>query len=892
MGSSKSGLLGSIIEAATSVISMIFPGAGALISGLLGNSRTQEAQEDNALRLNEKSTQRMLPLVYGTRLVGTNDVFIELAEEDNKAYIWIVSALAEGQCAGIVTIPGPREIKNGEDEVVLRVSNIPVLYIDEKIVYDFNDLNRDYNEYKDTPVPGTIPTVNWASQWGTDGGRIGDVVKWWFKDGRETQTVEPHIDQAFPHYDDNLKGICYIVYKIEWREGLFFSVPARTITLIGKTNNPAYALKDYISNNVYGLNMANQIDTQSFDEAAQYCTNVGWRLNYAITTRRKAQDIIDTILYHFRGKLIWYSGKLYLKYSDTRYEVVVGSIGDHEIARGGDGKAMISVSQPGTIDIPNGYCIKYVNPGKNWTVDDIYIGDQNDKTSVVNFLGFIDRGMAIGMAKYLLSRAKNSRVTSVTLRPNTVKYDVHDLINFTSSELESEPGPYRIIETNISNGGIILITLINESDINYTNPESWDNGTLDDVYLPSPYDIPPSIEDINVNEIFQTVDKRTETQAHLSWATQSHTIQGIYPFMGKVEIWVSYDQVEEAKDVTNWLYQGVSYEGNITLARPREGLWIWFRYLAKSSTGLAGFQSSFQYQRYYLVGRTETPPPEVAKFLVSVATLSVSFISELENTDIESGKKVPDIDGYEIRLGNAWHRNSWLDALIFNLSKFSTVTTAGLKSTTDWRAFSRSLGTNGLYGGFAAQADVDTGVFIPDGITNKVEVYNVSYSLCSLNNIQIFNFSTYGPCAKRASDSSLSGKLTSPVFDTNLLVFDPKRVYYLVVHFGYCLGEFTAESTPSSVEISILQSDNLLTWDKKQSNLQFYAGRIYKRYLKLEMTITDGEVGSKFYVGPMAITAKRTIIIEGIKAQERMRERSYIDFARIHVEQPPPPPDE
>jgi len=238
----------------------------------------------------------------------------------------------------------------------------------------------------------------------------------------------PELKAAFPLYTDTLRGVCHAVYRIEWREGVFFSLPARAHVVTGKTSNPVEALKDYMTNNIYGLGFdPTWFDTSSWDEAKQYCNIAGWTLNYAIISRRTGQDIVDTILLHFRGVMTWFGGKLYLRYSDLRYESVVGSISMGSIARDKRGSLLFSVKQPGASDTPDGYATKYVNPYKKWTIDDFYVGEKTGKVSTLNLLGFTKRGQAVAMANYLLARAKDSLVVTLTLKPDTVGFDIHDL---------------------------------------------------------------------------------------------------------------------------------------------------------------------------------------------------------------------------------------------------------------------------------------------------------------------------------------------------------------------------------------------------------------------------------------------------------------------------------
>ena len=93
-------------------------GAGLIIGGatILGGyvahelfgsrDNLNQARDQVDIRGNYVSTDRTVPLVYGRRLVGSNDVFIEIGRkgedpEGTDNYLWVVHVLGEGLCEGI-----------------------------------------------------------------------------------------------------------------------------------------------------------------------------------------------------------------------------------------------------------------------------------------------------------------------------------------------------------------------------------------------------------------------------------------------------------------------------------------------------------------------------------------------------------------------------------------------------------------------------------------------------------------------------------------------------------------------------------------------------------------------------------------------------------------------
>jgi hypothetical protein len=94
-----------------------------------------------------------------------------------------------------------------------------------------------------------------------------------------------------------------------------------------------------------------------------------WGYNGAIYGTQSASSVINQILSHFRGTLVWYDGKFYLRYADLSLESSVMTIEDKHIAQGTDGKAMISIKQPTRLRRPDAMRITYVDPDKNYVTD-------------------------------------------------------------------------------------------------------------------------------------------------------------------------------------------------------------------------------------------------------------------------------------------------------------------------------------------------------------------------------------------------------------------------------------------------------------------------------------------------------------------------------------------
>jgi hypothetical protein len=179
------------------------------------------------IRLNTRSTEETIPVVYGQVKVGGNDVFIEPAGQHN-VNLWVVQTLGEGECDSIALVDQDYIDTYGEGT------------IGDDLVHLNDDLESSFGAY----------------------------VSYWFHNGSDTQAVDSNLNSAISKWTDALKNTCYIVFKLTFNQDLFQSIPRRTVVLKGRklydyrdtttaySNNPALVLYDYMTNSRYGLGFA------------------------------------------------------------------------------------------------------------------------------------------------------------------------------------------------------------------------------------------------------------------------------------------------------------------------------------------------------------------------------------------------------------------------------------------------------------------------------------------------------------------------------------------------------------------------------------------------------------------------------------------------------------
>jgi hypothetical protein len=255
--------------------------------GVKGYRQAQDMlAQSQAILANKTAAGGKMPVVYGTRRVGTQIVYMDVSNNDSR-HLFVVYALSVGEC----------------DEILYRT-----------IELDGNPLT-DPNRFKygcyvgsdrnnQTGYSGHQP-LNTVSQVGSTvsagAGQFGTNQNARYRitlnlhHGTASQTADPMLVASMPNWTSShrLDGVCYIAahYKYD-KEGMFSGIPQLTVQVKGKriydprdtnqqfgtpttykhSDNPALVFLDYITNNEYGKGLtSSQINMSTFSSAANVC---------------------------------------------------------------------------------------------------------------------------------------------------------------------------------------------------------------------------------------------------------------------------------------------------------------------------------------------------------------------------------------------------------------------------------------------------------------------------------------------------------------------------------------------------------------------------------------------------------------------------------------------
>lgn len=615
-------------------------GGASVVAGMLQKSmaKTPSMQagstvERGGYKLTTRSSQEPHRVLYGTYKTAGNEVFVEATGTDNKD-LWLVQNFAEGEIEGVVSVAG-----------------VPQVWLDERL----------YNTY-------------------------GGKASFWFHTGSSSQTVDTNLQAAVPKWTDNKRYCAYGVFKLTYDRDYFTSKPLITMLLKGRkvydfrtgitawSDNPVLCTYDWFINTRYGLgNDPAMIDLPSWISAANYCDIKGWHLNMLIADRAKSFDILEDILRHFRGEIIWSGGKYAMRYADLNYESVAMVLDDSHIVQSSGGKASVVVSQPSRFGKADGLTVKFVDAAKGYSVDDIPIGDSLGVVNELSLLGSTDKAHVGEIANYTLERMQLDRAISGVFRDSCLGLEPHDLVDFSCTAKAMANQLLRVQQKDRLQDGTVSLVFAYEAMALYDQAFTADVEGVYTCTLPDRHAAVPEVGNIQIVEENYNFRLRTFTRLKISYV-----IPPEYPWFDRVEVWVSLDGGVTYIDRFDATGDG------FTVDPVEEGSTYYFRLVTVSIFKQRTPLNLAPAISRTVQGRNDAP--------VSLGSLECIVG---ENSSIRAYSATvddPDVDLYEFRLGMSWTGGVFLASL-----SSPNLPLPGVKPGT-FTLFANTKSSNGMYG--------------------------------------------------------------------------------------------------------------------------------------------------------------------------------------------------
>ena len=452
-----------VTDAAGDVVDFAIDAVGEVVSWFVDVPEVPDVEDSaRGALINKESSVAPLPVVYGERRMGGVRIFTESSGSDNK-FLYICLAICEGEVESITDI-------------------------------NINDQPLSGSEYEEY--------VTFETKTGSDDQSVSDVL----------------LDAPSWESTDRLRGVAYVAAKLEFNQDVFSSIPSITALVKGKkvfdprtestawSNNPALALRDYLTNNRYGKGLdADLIDDDSFKSAADSCevqveTVEGsgefvdkFDINAVINTDQTLFNNVSQILGTMQGLMPYQNGQYRLIIEDD-YDSTFDFTVDNIIEG-------INFSGPNKSRRYNRVVAKWINPNANWQGDSVtwpaadsdeaaqFLAEDNgvvlekqiDLATVTNFY------QARNIAKTLcLASRRNGISITFEATSEAMEVAVGDVVTITHPTPGWDGKKFRITRMTLNFDGTVSVAASEHTGSVYPWVNDQEEPPQGDSLLPNP----------------------------------------------------------------------------------------------------------------------------------------------------------------------------------------------------------------------------------------------------------------------------------------------------------------------------------------------------------------------------------------------------------------------
>jgi len=562
--------------------------------------------------VNKQSSISPLPVVYGERRMGGVKVFTESSGSNNK-FLYLCLAICEGEVESI------------------------------------SDLNIN-----DEPLVGS---------------EYEPFVTFETKNGTDDQTVSTLLDEA-PSWDssDRLRGVAYLAVRLEFNQDVFSSIPSITALVKGKkvfdprtgstawSNNPALALRDYLTDDRYGKGLSpSLIDDEAFKVAADSCevqveTVEGsgefvdkFDVNAVINTDQTLFNNVSQLLGTMQGLMPYQNGQYRLTIEDD-YDSTFDFTTDNIIEG-------INFSGPNKSKRYNRVVAKWINPEANWQGDSVtwpaadsqdsadFLAEDNgvvlekqiDLPTVTNFY------QARNIAKTLcLASRRNGISITFEATSEAMAVAVGDVVTITHPTPGWDAKEFRITRMSLNFDGTVSLAATEHNGSVYPWVNDAEEPGQGDSNLPNPLDV--AAPSVTVTDELQSFNEEAITVLLVDVGTGDS-------FQERFEV-----QARKQGDA-EFINLGQAGGDRFELVNVEDGATYTVRARVINSLGV---RSPFTTVEHQVVGKTATPS--------DVTGLTGNVIG---NQYLLTWNAVPDLDlsHYRIRFASDDDGNEYQNAI-------------------------------------------------------------------------------------------------------------------------------------------------------------------------------------------------------------------------------------
>ena len=468
-------------------------------------------QQAKGILVNKFTANAHIPIIYGTRKVGGNVVFLQTSGTDNE-FLYMAIVLSEGE-----------------------IHDISSIHVNDNAVTFDGDLADNVQRgvhSSDTDFRGNL-----------DDGTTESLITVEPHFGSDTQTASSLLSEVNNwNSSHTLSGLAYIALKFKWNPEKFGSLPTVQATVNGRkvynpnldgtvtggsgshrkdtsttwefSSNPILHLLDYLRNDRFGMGIPDSYFDSNFADwqtASDVCdTTIAFTFgsseplmssNTVVDTSVKA---IDNVKNFVRGS------RSYLNFAGGKYNILVETTGSASITLTEDNIiGGISVQSKNKNSRYNRVIVNFINPFKNFQSDTAQFpptdetgldsADQHEtmKTADGGLLleGRFDFSMltssfqAQEMAEIILRRSRSSLDISLKADATALDLSIGDIVNITHATPSFSAKPFRVQGMTINADHSVSLQCSEHQDSFYAVGTQVASPEIPDTNLPNPFNV-------------------------------------------------------------------------------------------------------------------------------------------------------------------------------------------------------------------------------------------------------------------------------------------------------------------------------------------------------------------------------------------------------------------
>ena len=480
--------------------------------------------------INKVSANAHIPLIYGTRKVGGNVVFVETSGTDNE-FLYLAIIVSEGE-----------------------IHDITKIFVnDNEVTFD-----GDIADNTQRSVASSDANYFKAPDDDSSAESLITVEPHYGSDSQSASSLLSELSSWTSNH--RLRGLAYIAFKFKWNGDAFGSLPTVNALVEGKkvynpnldstvtggsgshrkndsstwaySDNGIYQMLDYLRNARFGMGIADSYFDSNFADwqtAGDVCdTNITpfsgasqidlMDSHPVVDTSKKAIDIVSEFVKGTRS---------YLNFTAGKYKILVETSGSASVTLTEDNIiGGISVSSKNKNSRYNRVIVNFTNPSKNYQsdtaqfppVDETGLASadthSNMKTADGDLLleGNFDFAMitnlhqAQELAEIILRRSRSSLDVSLKCDANGYDLSIGEIVNITHATPSFSAKPFRIQGMSINTDHTVTLQLTEHQDSYYAFGTQVAPPTIPDTTLPNPFSVQPPASITLDDELIEYAD--------------------------------------------------------------------------------------------------------------------------------------------------------------------------------------------------------------------------------------------------------------------------------------------------------------------------------------------------------------------------------------------------